>query len=48
MAGCVGGVLGVCQSIVRGLTNFQLFFGLPITHLNHLNEEQTVLKNIKS
>ena len=34
-----------------GLTNFQLFFGSSyfcITHLNPLNEEHMVLKNIKS
>ena len=34
-----------------GLTNFQLFFKSSyfcITHLNPLNEEHTVLKNIKS
>ena len=33
------------------LTNFQIFFGSSnfcITHLNPLNEEHTVLKNIKS
>ena len=36
------------STIFLGLTNFQLFFGLPITHLNHLNEEHMVLKNIKS
>ena len=36
------------SAIFLGLRNFQLFFGLPITHLNPLNEEHTVLKNIKS
>ena len=37
-------------TIFLGLTNFQLFFGSSnfcITHLNPLNEEHTVLKNIK-
>ena len=39
------------SAIFLGLTNFQLFFGSSnfcITHLNPLNEEHTVLKNIKS
>ena len=38
------------SAIFLGLTNFQLFFGSSnfcITHLNPLNEQHTVLKNIK-
>ena len=39
-------------AIFLGLTNFQLFFlgsfNFCITHLNPLNEEHTVLKNLKS
>ena len=40
------------STIFLGLTNFQLFFWvfqfLYLTHLNPLNEEHAVLKNIKS
>ena len=39
------------SAIFLDLTNFQLFFGSSyfcITHLNPLNEEHAVLKNIKS
>ena len=39
------------SAIFLGLTNFQLFFGSSnfcIMHLNPLNGEHTVLKNIKS
>ena len=42
---------GKISATFLGLTNFQLFFGSSnffITHLNPLNEEHTVLKNIKS
>ena len=41
---------GFCKisAIFLGLTNFQLFFGLPITQLKPMTEEHTVLKNIKS
>ena len=51
---CVGKFLAIfsgfrkISAIFLGMRNIQLFFGLPITHLNPFNEEHTVQYNKKT